>query len=219
MLSFCIRWRNDVAKMRMALEKCNIYAKFCNECHPWYIECQRTDSLLSCCIWFWWYHRKEVLALHCLYTYPHLEQIYPWLLPVLVALIVNTAVDCCSHGQAIVLNAVILTQFCTMFWQRIGEYSEHFESENFTMSVSVTQFISCSETFDECGCASKQKWKWVPVNSSQIGVVRCIKSWRDVGNQIGLVRYIKSWWDIGNSGLVRYIKSWWDIGNSVFVYK
>ena len=69
-------------------------------------------------------------------TYPHLEPIYPWLLPILVTLIVNTAVDCYCYGQAIVQNAVIPTYFCTMFWQRIGGYSEHFESESFTMFVT-----------------------------------------------------------------------------------
>ena len=33
--SFCVQWHSDVAKMRTAPEKCNIYAKFCKECDPW----------------------------------------------------------------------------------------------------------------------------------------------------------------------------------------
>ena len=37
-LSFCVWWRSDVAKMHTAPEKCNIYAKFCNERDPWSID-------------------------------------------------------------------------------------------------------------------------------------------------------------------------------------
>ena len=67
-------------------------------------------------------------------------------------LIVNTAAGCYSHGQALGLNAVIPTHFCTMFWLGKGECSESFKSERFTMIVA--QVVNCGEMFDNSNCAN-----------------------------------------------------------------
>ena len=68
-----------------------------------------------------------------------------------------TSLSCfsCKHScrllplwEALVLNAVIPTCFCTMFQVRKGECSER---ERFTMSV--VRIVNCSERLDNCGCA------------------------------------------------------------------
>ena len=35
--------------------------------------------------------------------------------------------------------------------------------------MSVVPVVNCGEKFDDCGCANK--WEWVSVNGSQIGLV------------------------------------------------
>ena len=86
-------------------------------------------------------------------------------------LIVNTAAGCHFSRDALSLNAVILTRFCTMFQLRKSECSESFESEKFTMMVAWVP--NHCEMFNECGCASK--CEWASVNGRWIGLVgqRC----------------------------------------------
>ena len=86
-------------------------------------------------------------------------------------LIVNTAAGCHFRRDALSLNAVILTRFCTMFQLRKSECSESFESEKFTMTVAWVP--NHCEMFSECGCASK--CEWASVNGRWIGLVgqRC----------------------------------------------
>ena len=62
--------------------------------------------------------KKEALILALQKPTKHSECVHMWLSPVLVALIQNTATCCYSPRQALALNTVIPTCFCTMFWQR-----------------------------------------------------------------------------------------------------
>ena len=78
-----------------------------------------------------------------------------WLLPILVALIVNTAWLLLSQ-QAFVLNRVIPT--CT---SEKSECSKSFER----FTLSLTEVVNYGERFDDCRCAGK--WEWVSLNSSQ----------------------------------------------------
>ena len=59
------------------------------------------------------------------------------------------------------------TPFCAMFWLRKGECSESFESERLTMLIDLV--VNCGEKPNNCGCANK--WEWISVNGSRIGLV------------------------------------------------
>ena len=85
----------------------------------------------------------------------------------------NTAAGCYSHRQALGLNTVVPTHFCAMFQRRKSKCSESFENERFTMVVA--RVVNRGKIFDDCGCANK--WEWVLVNGSRIGLVgwRCEK--------------------------------------------
>ena len=48
-----------------------------------------------------------------------------------------------------------------------SECSKRFESERFTMTVA--RIVNRGEMFCDCGCANK--WEWVSVNGSRIGLV------------------------------------------------
>ena len=54
-----------------------------------------------------------------------------------------------------------------MFQLRKSKCSKGFESKRFT--ISVAWVVNCGEKFDDCSCANK--WEWISVNSSQIGLV------------------------------------------------
>ena len=90
-------------------------------------------------------------------------------------LIVNTASGC--SRQALGLNTVIPSCFCTLFWLRTSQCSKSFESERFTMTVMWT--VNRGQMFDHCGCASK--WERVSVNGSQVGLV-CWRHEKPVGH-------------------------------------
>ena len=71
--------------------------------------------------------------------------------------IVNTATDCCSHGQALGLNAIIPTHYCVMFWLSNVNVLK--------VKMTVAEVVNFGEMFEDCG------WEWVLVNRSQIGLV------------------------------------------------
>ena len=98
---------------------------------------------------------------------------FTWATAHLSHLIVNAAASCYSCRQALGLNAVSPTCFCTMFWLRKSKCSEIFENEGFTMTVA--RVVNHGEMLDDCSCASK--WWWVLVNGSCIGLLsqRCEK--------------------------------------------
>ena len=87
-------------------------------------------------------------------------------------LIVNVAAAVTLVGRHLVLNTVIPTCFYAIFWLKKRECSGSFESERFTMLVAGVVYRS--EKFDKCRCANK--WEWVSVNGSWIGLV----SWSEM---------------------------------------
>ena len=127
------------------------------------------------------------------------------------------------HRQTLVLNTGIPACFCTMFWQKkanmqnvlknspylsqadisaehrhscrllhrvLTEESEYAEcSERFALSFS--RVVSGGEKFNNCACADR--WEWVSVKGSQIGVVGDMKSWWDTQNTLFVCNLCVFW--------------------------
>ena len=86
-------------------------------------------------------------------TCTHSECIHPGLLPISVAVFVNTVAGCHFHRQSLALNTVTPTRF--------------FKSECFDcfkrFTLSVAQVVNCGKMFVKSGCASKWKREWISV--------------------------------------------------------